>query len=135
MKTNPYLNFKGNCEEAFNFYIDAIGAKLVALSRFKDTPMAGQVPPEMQNMVIHARITVGDTVIMASDTIDRYETPKGFSMSLSTATPEEAERAFANLSKGGEVNMPMSETFFARRFGGLRDKFGVPWMVICEKPM
>lgn len=134
MKTNPYLNFKGQCEEAFNFYVGAFGAKILVMSKFKDTPMAGQVSAEMQNKVIHGRIMVGDTVIMASDTMDRYETPKGFSMTLGVDTPEDAERCFANLSKGGEINMPMTETFFAHRFGGLRDKFGIPWMVICEKP-
>jgi PhnB protein len=135
MKAYPYLNFKGQCEEAFHFYADAVGAKIVVVSKFGDSPMADQVPPEMKDKVIHGRIMVGDTLVMASDSMDRYETPKGFSMTLTTGTPEEAERAFANLSKGGEVNMPMSETFFAHRFGGLRDKFGIPWMVICEKQM
>lgn len=135
MKAYPYLNFKGQCEEAFHFYADAVGAKIVVVSKFADSPMADQVPPEMKDKVIHGRIMVSDTLVMASDSMDRYETPKGFSMTLTTGTPEEAERAFANLSKGGEVNMPMSETFFAHRFGGLRDKFGIPWMVICEKRM
>ena len=135
MKAYPYLNFKGQCEEAFHFYADAVGAKIVVVSKFADSPMADQVSPEMKNKVIHGRIMVGDTLVMASDSMDRYETPKGFSMTLTTGTPEEAERAFANLSKGGEVNMPMSETFFAHRFGRLRDKFGIPWMVICEKQM
>jgi len=133
MRANAYLNFDGNCEEAFRFYAEATDATIDQMMSFANSPMADQMPPEARNMIVHASMRVGDTVIMASDAPgDRYRKPQGFSVSLVVDTPAEAERIFAALSAGGEVIMPLQQTFFAVRFGMLTDKFGIPWMVNCE---
>ena len=134
MEVNAYLNFNGNCEEAFKFYEQATGGKIEMKSLWADSPMADQMPA-MKDKIIHARIRIGDTVLMGSDTPpDRFEKAQGFSLSLGAATAADAERLFQALSAGGEVRMPMSQSFFAERFGMLVDKFGIPWMVVCQKP-
>jgi len=133
MRANAYLNFNGNCEQAFRFYAEATGATIDQMMSFESSPMVDQMPPEARKMIIHASMRVGDTVIMASDAPgDRYRKPQGFSVSLVVDTPAEAERIFSALSAGGEVIMPLQQTFFAARFGMLTDKFGIPWMVNCE---
>ena len=134
MQLNAYLHFNGNCEEAFKFYEQAAGGKIEAKSTFGDTPMAAQMPA-MKNKIVHMRLRIGDAILMGSDAPpERFEKPQGFSLSLGAKTNAEAERLFAALGAGGQVHMPMGETFFAQRFGMLVDKFGIPWMVICEKP-
>jgi PhnB protein len=136
MRTNPYLLFDGRCEEAFRFYEKTLGAKIEAMLRAEGTPMADKVPPEQRNKIMHARLIVGGTVLMASDCPpDQYKAPQGFSVTLGVETPDEAERVFNALADGGAVRMPIAETFWARRFGMLTDRFGIPWMVNCEKPM
>jgi len=136
LQVNPYLLFSGNCAEALQFYEDILGGKIVSLITHRETPMAGHVSPEWQDKVIHARMTIGDTILMASDAPpEYYHTPGGFSVSLLVDSAEEAERVFAALSDGGEVRMPISETFWAVRFGMCTDKFGIPWMVNFQKPM
>jgi PhnB protein len=133
MQANAYLNFNGNCEEAFGFYEKAIGAKIEALGRFGDSPAANQVPPEWRQKIMHAWLTVGNTVIMASDAPhDRYEKPKGIWISLTADSPAQAESVFHALSEKGEVGMPIAQTFFAQRFGMVTDRFGIPWMVMCQ---
>jgi len=133
MRANAYLNFNGNCEQAFRFYAEVTGATIDQMMSFESSPMADQMPPEARKMIIHASMRVGDTVIMASDAPgDRYRKPQGFSVSLVVDTPADAERIFAALSAGGAVSMPLQQTFFAARFGMLTDKFGIPWMVNCE---
>ena len=133
MQTNAYLNFDGTCEEAFRFYEKTFGARIEAMGTFGDSPAAAQVPDEWRRKIIHAWLTVGDTVLMASDAPpERYEQPKGIWISLSVDTPAEAERIFAALGENGTVRMPMEQTFFARRFGMAVDRFGIPWMVICQ---
>ncbi|MBN8908058.1 MAG: hypothetical protein BGO51_17830 [Rhodospirillales bacterium 69-11] len=135
MRMSPHLAFLGNCEEAFRFYHHALGGDLVAMVRYGETP-AGQGEPALHDKIAHARLVVGDAVLMGSDCgADRYAAPGGTMTMIGLDTPEEAERVFAALSEGGAVSMPMMETFFARRFGVCNDRFGVPWMVICEKPM
>jgi len=135
MQLNAYLHFNGNCDEAFKFYEQALGGKIEMRSTFGESPMAGQMPA-MKDKVVHARIRIGDQVLMGSDSPpERFSPPQGFSVSLGAKTPEEAERIFAALSTGGQVHMPMSESFFAHRFGMLVDKFGIPWMVVCQKDM
>jgi PhnB protein len=135
MQLNAYLHFNGNCDEAFKFYEQALGGKIEMRSTFGESPMAGQMPA-MKDKVVHARIRIGDQVLMGSDSPpERFSPPQGFSMSLGAKTPEEAEKIFAALSTGGQVHMPMSESFFAHRFGMLVDKFGIPWMVVCQKDM
>ena len=133
MRANAYLNFNGNCEQAFRFYAEATGATIDQMMSFANSPMAAQMPPEARKMIIHASMSVGDTVIMASDAPgDRYKKPQGFSVSLLIDTAAEAERVFAAMSAGGEVSMPLQQTFFAARFGMFTDKFGIPWMINCE---
>ena len=135
MQLNAYLHFNGNCDEAFKFYEQALGGKIEMRSTFGESPMAGQMPA-MKDKVVHARIRIGDQVLMGSDSPpERFSPPQGFSVSLGAKTPEEAERIFGALSTGGQVHMPMSESFFAHRFGMLVDKFGIPWMVVCQKDM
>jgi len=135
MQLNAYLHFNGNCDEAFKFYEQALGGKIEMRSTFGESPMAGQMPA-MKDKVVHARIRIGDQVLMGSDSPpERFSPPQGFSMSLGAKTPEEAEKIFAALSTGGQVHMPMSESFFAQRFGMLVDKFSIPWMVVCQKDM
>jgi PhnB protein len=133
MQVNAYLHFNGNCEDAFKFYEQAVDGKIEMKSTFGESPMAAEMPA-MKDKMIHARIRVGDTIVMGSDSPpERFQKPQGFSLTLGAKTPEEAERLFAALGAGGQVHMPMAETFFAQRFGMLVDKFGIPWMVICEK--
>ena len=135
MQLNPYLMFDGQCEAAFRFYEQALGGGIEAMMTFADTPMAEQTPPEMQGKIIHARLVVGDKVLMGSDApAGRVEKMQGFSVTLGIDEPEEAERVFNALADGGTVTMPIQETFRARRFGMLVDRFGTPWMVNCEKP-
>jgi PhnB protein len=132
MQLNAYLHFGGDCEEAFRFYEQALGAKIEMKSTFADTPMAAQMPA-MKDKIVHARIRIGDQIVMGSDAPpDRYTRPQGFSLSLGAQSVEEAERLFKALSQGGEVRMPMAQSFFAERFGMLIDRFGVPWMVVFQ---
>jgi PhnB protein len=136
MKVNPYLFFKGNCEEAFKLYADLLGGKIVAMMPHKGSPAEAHTPKEWQDKIMHARLDSGDQMIMASDAPPgNQSTMGGFSISLDVATPAEAERVFSGLSKGGTVGMPLQETFFAKSFGMLTDRFGTPWMIICAKPM
>ena len=133
MELNPYLNFNGNCEAAFKFYAELLGGKIEMMMSFAESPMADQVPPEWRKKVMHARLVLGDKVLMGSDaTPDRYEPPKGFSVSLGVDKPADAERIFKALSSNGTVQMPIAKTFFAESFGAVVDRFGIPWMVICE---
>jgi PhnB protein len=134
MQLNPYLLFNGQCEAAFKFYEKVLGGKIVSMMPHEGTPAATQVPPEWLKKIIHARLVVGDKVLMGSDAPpDRYQETRGFSISLGVDTPAEAERIFQAFSEKGKVNMPMEKTFFAERFGMLADQFGIPWMIICEK--
>jgi PhnB protein len=136
MKLNPYLFFKGNCEEAFKLYADVLGGKIVAMTPHKGSPAEAQTPKEWQDKIMHARLDIGDQMIMASDAPPGHQSNMGgFSISLDVASPTEAERVFTGLGKGGTVGMPLQETFFAKSFGMLTDRFGTPWMIICPKPM
>jgi PhnB protein len=138
MKVNTYLNFPGNCEEALNFYEKHLGAKVLMKSRFSDMSGPGgpqNLPPGLdRDGIMHARFALGDTLVMASDG-PRVEPMRSAYVCLSVDTDAEAERIYAALTEGGEIFMPMAEMFFAHRFGQFRDKYGVNWMVIHEKPM
>ena len=134
MQLNAYLHFNGNCEAAFKFYEQCLGGKILAMMPHEGTPAAEHVPADWRSKIIHARMTVGDTVLMGSDAPpDRYDQPKGFSLSLRLDKPAEADRIFHALAEKGTIRMPIGETFFAVRFGMLVDRFGIPWMVLCEK--
>jgi PhnB protein len=134
MQLNPYLMFDGRCEAAFKFYEKALGGKIEAMMTYGSSPMAEQTSSEWRNKIMHARLSVGDKMLMGTDPPPgRYEAMKGFSVTISVDDPGEAERIFHALSEAGTVQMPIQETFWARRFGMLVDQFGTPWMVNCEK--
>jgi PhnB protein len=134
MQLNPYLFFTGNCKEAFTFYEKVLGGKIIAMMTHKETPAAEHTKPEWQDKIIHARMTFGDQVLMASDAPPEHHRPmQGFSVSLTVQEPAEADRIFKAFSEGGHVTMPIEETFWAHRFGMLVDRFGTPWMINCEK--
>jgi PhnB protein len=137
MKLTTYLNFPGNCREALAFYEKHLGAKTLVISTFDQMPGSDNLPPGLEkNGVMHARFTVGDSLVMASDgPAGRVEPMRSAYICISVDSNEEAERIYAALTEGGEVFMPMAEMFFAHRFGQFRDKFGINWMVIHEKPM
>jgi PhnB protein len=134
MQVNAYLLFNGQCETAFKFYEQCLRGKITAMMTHAGTPAEEHTPKEWRNKIIHARMNVGDGVLMGSDAPpDHYQTPQGFSVSLQIKEPAEADRIFAALSENGTVRMPIQKTFWAIRFGMLVDKFGTPWMVNCEQ--
>ena len=134
MQLNAYLTFNGQCEAAFKFYERCLVGKIVAMMPHEGTPVAEHVPAEWRNKILHARLTVGDQVMMGSDAPpSRYEEPKGFSVSVQIKDPAEAERIFQALAENGKVQMPIQQTFWAARFGMLMDQFGIPWMINCEQ--
>lgn len=132
MQVQPHLDFNGRCEEALEFYRTALGAEVMMLARFKDMP-AGQpamVAPENVDKIMHARLRIGDSVLLASDGhCQGKPTFQGTSLSIIVSNKSEGERAFNALAKGGEVRMPLVETFFSPCFGMLTDRFGLVWMV------
>jgi PhnB protein len=134
MQVQPYLFFDGRCEEAVEFYKKALGAKVEMLMRFKDSPeppQPGMHPPGSENKVMHATLRIGETTVMASDGhCQGKPTFQGFSLSVTAANDAEAERLFGALGERGQVQMPLTKTFFSSRFGMLADRFGVSWMVI-----
>lgn len=139
MLIQPYLFFDGRCEEALDFYRRALGAEVEMLMRYRespDPPPPGMVPPGSEDKVMHASFRIGDTVVMASDGCNAGQ-PRfdGFSLSLTVADEAAADRAFAALGDGGQVQMPLGRTFFSPRFGMLTDRYGVGWMVIVPAPM
>lgn len=134
MQTSVHLAFDGQCEEAFRYYQKHLGGDIEMLMTVEASPIAGQFPPEMQKKVMHARVKIGDNAILGADAPPgRYHKPQGFSVSLMVATATEAERLFSALTDNGSVMMAMQETFFAIRFGMATDRFGIPWMVVCQK--
>ena len=136
MKLHTYLNFGGNCEEAFRFYEKNLGGKIEMMMRYADQPVPKNVPPGTENYVLYANMTMGETQLMGSDVPpERFQPMRSVYLSLTLDSSEEGERIFKLLSESGEVFMPMAETFFAHRFGMLRDRFGTSWMILHQKPM
>ena len=135
MKLSPHLSYDGRCEEALKFYEKCLGGKTAFLKTYADSPMAKMVPAEWGRKVIHATFMVGDQVIGAADAPPpHYQKPQGFAVTIDVDEPAEAERAVKALSEKGAVTMPLQETFWARRFGMVVDRFGIPWMINCGKP-
>jgi PhnB protein len=131
MDVQPYLAFEGRCDEAIEFYKTALDAKVDMLMRFKDAPDQSIVTPGNQDKVMHAAIRAGNTQLLMSDgRCTGHPNFSGIALALSTATVTDAERVFNALAEGGIVNMALTKTFFAARFGMLVDKFGVGWMVL-----
>ena len=136
-QVQPYLFFDGRCEEALEFYKSALDAKVEALIRFKDSPEPATNPPGADDKVMHANFRIGDTQVMASDgNCTGKPAFQGFSLTINAASRTEAEQRFNALAEGGQVQMPLDETFFAERFGMVADRFGVSWMVLAgqKKP-
>ena len=132
MAIEPYLFFNGRCEDAIEFYKKALGAEVLMLMRYKESPEPpppGMVPPGWENKIMHTSLRIGNVTVMASDGCSEGANFQGFSLSLSVANEAEAERAFTALSDGGQVRMPLTKTFWSPRFGMVADRFGVGWMV------
>lgn len=135
MKLNSYLIFNGQCEAAFRFYEKCLGGKIELMMTHGDSPISEQVPAEMKNKIMHARITVNDQVLMGSDSPpEMFEEAKGYYVNISVEEPLEAERIFHLLEQDGVVKMPIQETFWSKRFGMLVDQFGTHWMINCQQP-
>jgi PhnB protein len=133
MQVQPYLFFEGRCEEAVEFYRRALGAEVEMLMRFKDSPEPTMAPPGAGDKVMHMSLRIGETTVLASDGRCQGQPGfQGFSLSLTVPNEAEAERLFAALADGGQVQMPLTKTFFSPRFGMVADRFGVSWMVIVE---
>lgn len=137
MQVQAYLFFDGRCEEAIEFYKQTLGAKLGMLMRFRESPEAsapGMVPPGAEDKVMHAAFTIGDTLVMASDgNCTGKPSFSGFALSITATSETEAKRLFDALAKDGQVQMPLTKTFFSPAFGMLADRFGMNWMVVVEQ--
>ncbi|HYE88758.1 MAG TPA: VOC family protein [Vicinamibacterales bacterium] len=133
MQMNPYVSFKGDCAEAFQYYAEHLGGKTGELFKYGGSPMAAQAPAGWDNKIMHGDITIGGTRLMGADVApDQYEAPRGVSLSLNLTDEAEADRMFAALSDGGRVIMPIEQTFWAKRFGVVTDRFGLQWLINCE---
>lgn len=136
MKLYTYLNYGGNCREAFEFYAKQLGGTITTMMTFDQQPDPGNAPPGSEKKVLHARIDLGDTSLLGADVpADRFQPMRSAYLTLIVDSSAEAERLYALLTAGGEIFMPMAETFFAHRFAMLRDSFGTSWMLIHERPM
>jgi PhnB protein len=131
MQVQPYLFFDGRCDEAVEYYRKTLGAEVTMLMRFKESPDPGSCPPGMEDKVMHMSFRVGDTTILASDgQCQGKQKFQGFSLALTVPDAARAEKAFAGLADGGQVQMPLTQTFFSPRFGMVADRFGVSWMIL-----
>jgi PhnB protein len=136
MKLTTHLHYGGNCAEALRFYEEHLGAKISFMMTYEQMPEPKNIPPGCEQGVLHASIRIADATIMAGDApADRFQPMRSAYLALSVDSDEEAERIYALLTEAGEIILPMAETFFALRFAMLRDKFGILWMLIHERPM
>jgi PhnB protein len=136
LKLNPYLNFNGNTEEAFNFYKSVFGGEFLALQRFKDNAECDKIPEADRDKVMHVALPIGQgNILMATDTLEslgqKLNVGNNFSIAIDAESKEEADKLFRGLSSGGTVQMPMQDMFWGAYFGMLSDKFGVQWMINC----
>jgi PhnB protein len=132
MKLDIYVNYPGHCKEAFQFYEQHLGGKITMMLTHQQQPNAANIPADWKDAILHARVEIGDTVLMGAD-IPNAEPMRSAYLTLGLDSAEEAERLYALLSEGGEIFMKMEETFFASRFAMLRDKFGTSWMLLHER--
>jgi PhnB protein len=133
MQLHTYLNYGGNCAEAFRFYEQHLGGRITMMMTHGQNPGPSQVPPDWKDAVLHARMDLGGTELLGAD-IPAYEPMRSAYLSLTLDSTEEAERVYALLSDNGQIFMPMQETFFAFRFAMLRDRFGTSWMLLHPRP-
>jgi PhnB protein len=133
MKIDAYVFYNGNCEEAFTFYKSALGGEL-SINRYEGSPMESDVPANAKDKVMHCSLVVDGASLMGADSVGAWQRQRGnnISLSLVTSSEKEAESAFAKLSEGGNVTMPMTQQFWGAKFGMLTDKFGVDWMISCH---
>ncbi len=132
MHIAPYLSFNGNCRQAFEFYEKALGGKIEFISTYGDSPMGEKTPPDQRDRVMHVSLKAGDFMVLGADAPPQYfSQPQGFSVCITLNDPAEADTVFNALAPGGKIQMPIQETFWAKRFGMLIDQFGTPWMVNC----
>jgi PhnB protein len=135
MKLNTYLNYGGNCEQAFRFYEQHLGGKITMMVTHGEQPNAKDIPPDWKKAILHARISIGGTELFGADMPpDRFQPMRSAYLSLTVDSTDEAERIYALLAEGGQIFMKMEETFFAFRFAMLRDRFGTSWMILHERP-
>lgn len=132
MQLITYVTFAGTCEEAINFYKDALGAEVLMINRMGEGPM--EVPEHVKGKIMHARLRIGENILYMSDTFDPSTIVQGnnISLSLQPETVDQTEKLFNDLSAGGTVKMPLQDTFWGARFGMFVDKFGIHWMLNCE---
>jgi PhnB protein len=134
MQVQPYLFFDGRCEEAVEFYKKAVGARVERLMRWKDCPDQNSCAPQNADKVMHSHVMIGDTAVLMSDGNAKGKPDfKGFALTISAKTEAEADKLFGALSDGGQVQMPLTKTFFSPKFGMCADKFGVGWMVMVDR--
>lgn len=135
MTINPYLNFAGNTEKAFNFYKSVFGGEFAGVMRFGDTPGCGEmkIADDEKDKIMHVALPVGDNILMATDMLEsmgqHLRAGNNFSLSVDAESKEEADKLFKNLSDGGQITMPLDDAFWGAYFGMLTDKFGVQWMI------
>jgi len=134
MKINTYVNFRGTCAQAFRYYEQHLGAKVGMMMTHAQSPDPSRLSPEWRDAVLHARISIGDSELLAAD-IPNAEPMRSAYLTLRVSTDKEAERIFSALADGGRILMPMEETFFASRFGQVQDRFGINWMILNERPI
>ncbi len=131
MKLYTYLNYGGNCEQAFRFYEEHLGGKITMMMRHGEQPNGTEVPANWRHAILHARLTLGETELLGADVPpERFQPMRSAYLTLTMGSNAEAERIYALLSEGGQIFMPMEETFFAHRFAMLRDRFGTSWMLL-----
>jgi PhnB protein len=132
MKLTPYLFFDSTCRQAFEFYAATLSGRIVMMMTAGDSPMADKMPPEARDRIMHVRLEAEDNVLMGSDgMMGEPELPTGFRVCIEIGEPAEADRIFGAFAEGGTIDMPIQQTFWARRFGMVKDRFGTPWMISC----
>ena len=132
MKLDIYVNYPGNCKQAFEFYQQHLGGKIITMMTHGENPETSNVPDDWKDAVLNASMEIGGIIVMAAD-IPHAEPMRSAYLTLHLSTVEEAENIYAILSTGGQIFMKMEETFFAKRFAMLRDKFGTSWMLLCDR--
>jgi PhnB protein len=133
VKMQTYVNFKGSCAEAFRYYETHLGGRIESMVTHGDSPDQSGVKPEWKDAVLHASMSIGDTMLMGAD-VPHAEPMRSAYLSLHVDSDADAERIFTALTQGGQVFMAMQETFFATRFAQLRDRFGINWMIVHARP-
>lgn len=136
IRLDPYLNFDGQCREAFKFYEQVLGGKIEFMATFGESPGGDQMPPEARDGIMHVSLKVGGCTLMGSDAPPgTFAQPQGLYVSINVDEPALADRIYNALAEGGNVQMPIDKTFWAERFGMVVDRFGTPWMVNCTGSM